>query len=194
MYLSYLSRIYFMFSSPFTTLSKNQELRLTLGLLFVVVLCIMGLKYLDQFLINDTCTGGIISFELARDIETAGSYLNSWGEKGKIAVSLGLGIDFLFPIAYSSLMAILIHKLNELLWFKRPFFRVGNGLIWGIFIAGVFDYIENIGLINLVLGNMDQFWVSISFYFATIKFCIILVVLLYILANFTFFLMKKRLK
>ena len=183
-----------MFSSPFTSLSKNQELRLTLGLLFVVVLCIMGLKYLDQFLINDTCTGGIISFELARDIETAGSYLNSWGERGKIAVSLGLGIDFLFPIAYSSLMAILIHKLNELLWFKRPFFRVGNGLIWGIFIAGVFDYIENIGLINLVLGNMDQFWVSISFYFATIKFCIILVVLLYILANFTFFLMKKPLK
>ena len=69
-----------MFSSPFTSLSKNQELRLTLALLFVVMMCTLGLRYLDQFLINDTCTGGIISFELARDIETAGSYLNSWGE------------------------------------------------------------------------------------------------------------------
>ena len=82
-----------MFSPPFTSLSKNQELRLTMGLLFVVVLCIMGLQYLDQFLINDTCSCGIISF-----------------------------------------------------------------------------------------------------YFGTIKFCVILVVLLYILANFTFFLTKKRLK
>ena len=62
-----------MFSSPFTPLSKNQELKLIFGLLFVVVMCILGLQYLDQFLINDTCTGGIISFELARDLDTAGS-------------------------------------------------------------------------------------------------------------------------
>ena len=158
------------------------------------MMCTLGLRYLDQFLINDTCTGGIISFELARDIETAGSYLNSWGEKGKIAVSLGLGIDFLFPIAYSLLMAILIHKLNTLLWFKRSFFIVGNVLIWAIFLAGIFDYIENIGLINLVLGNTDQFWVSVAFYFATIKFFIILVVFLYILINFSLFLIKKWIK
>ena len=90
-----------MFSSPFSSLTKNQETRLTRVLLILVVLCIAVLKYLDQFLINDTCTGGIISFELARDLETAGSYLNSWGEKGKIAVSLGLGFDFLFPIVYA---------------------------------------------------------------------------------------------
>jgi len=51
-----------MFSSPFRTLSKNQELRLTLGLLFVIVLFIMGLQYLDQFSINDTWTGAINSF------------------------------------------------------------------------------------------------------------------------------------
>ena len=183
-----------MFLSPFSSLTKNQETRLTRVLLILMVLCIAVLKYLDQFLINDTCTGGIISFELARDLETAGSYLNSWGEKGKIAVSLGLGFDFLFPIIYASFMAILIHKLNVLLCFKRPFFRVGNGLIWAIFLAGIFDYIENIGLINLVLGNMEQFWVSISFYFAIVKFCVILVVLLYIFVNFSLFLIKKHQK
>ena len=98
-----------MFSSPFSTLTKNQETKLTRVLSFVVIICITVLQYLDQFLINDTCSSGIISFELAGDLETAGSYLNSWGEKGKIAVSLGLGFDFLFPIAYSSFMGILIH-------------------------------------------------------------------------------------
>ena len=183
-----------MFLSPFSSLTKNQETRLTRVLLILMVLCIAVLKYLDQFLINDTCSGGIISFELAGDLETAGSYLNSWGEKGKIAVSLGLGFDFLFPIVYASFMAILINKLNVLLWFKRSFFWVGNGLIWAIFLAGIFDYIENIGLINLVLGNMEQFWVSISFYFAIVKFCVILIVLLYIFVNFSLFLIKKHLK
>ena len=183
-----------MFSSPFTSLSKNEELRLTLALLFVVMMCIIGLQYLDQFLINDTCTGGIISFELARDLETAGSYLNSWGEKGKIAVSLGLGIDFLFPIAYATFLAILIHKLNFALWFKKSFFNVGNLLIWCLFLAAVFDYVENIALINLVLGDMKQFWVSISFYFALSKFCVIFASFVYILINFCLFLIKKQLK
>ena len=183
-----------MFSSPFTSLSKNQELRLTMALFFVVMMCILGLLYLDQFLINDTCTGGIISFELARDLETARSYLNSWGEKGKIALSLGLGIDFLFPIAYATFLAILIHKLNFALWFNKSFFKAGNLLIWCLFLAAVFDYVENIALINLVLGDMKQFWVSISFYFALSKFCVIFASFVYILINFCLFLIKKQLK
>tara|TARA_R110002072_G_scaffold129809_1_gene268381 strand:- start:4954 stop:5502 length:549 start_codon:yes stop_codon:yes gene_type:complete len=181
-----------MFSSPFSKLTKNQEKKLTRTLLFVTVICIAVLKYLDQFLINDTCTGGIVSFELSKDLETAGSYLNSWGEQGKIAMSLGLGFDFLFPIAYTSLIGLLIHKLNEKLWSKSSFLSIGNGLIWLVFLAGIFDYIENIGLINLVLGNMEQHWVSIAFYFATIKFIIILIGILYIIVNFLLFLIKKR--
>tara|TARA_R110001632_G_scaffold47202_6_gene119623 strand:+ start:22911 stop:23459 length:549 start_codon:yes stop_codon:yes gene_type:complete len=181
-----------MFSSPFSNLTKNQEKRLTRVLLFFVVICIAVLKYLDQFLINDTCTGGIVSFELAGDLETVGSYLNSWGEQGKIAVSLGLGFDFLFPIAYTSFIGILIHKLNVRLWLNTSFFTFGNFLIWATFLAGIFDYIENIGLINLVLGDMEQHWVSIAFYFATIKFIIILIGILYILINFLLFLIKKR--
>jgi len=181
-----------MFSSPFSKLTKNQEKKLTRTLLIVTVICIAVLKYLDQFLINDTCTGGIVSFELSKDLETAGSYLNSWGEQGKIAVSIGLGFDFLFPIAYTSLIGLLIHKLNEKLWSKSSFLSIGNGLIWLVFLAGIFDYIENIGLINLVLGNMEQHWVSIAFYFATIKFIIILIGILYIIVNFLLFLIKKR--
>jgi hypothetical protein len=181
-----------MFSSPFSKLTKNQEKRLTGILFFSVVICIAFLKYLDQFLINETCTGGIVSFELAKDLETAGSYLNSWGEQGKIAASLGLGFDFLFPIAYATFIALLIHKLNVRLWLDRPFFKTGNLLIWLLFLAAIFDYIENIGLINLILGNMEQFWVSIAYYFAVMKFLIILIGILYVLLNFITLLIKKR--
>lgn len=181
-----------MFSSPFSKISKNQEKRLLYILIFSVAICIVILKYLDQFLVNETCTGGIVSFELAKDLETAGSYLNSWGENGKIAAGLSLGFDFLFPIVYTSLIALLIHKLNVLLWSDRSFFKFGNLLIWLTFLAGIFDYIENIGLVSLLLGNMEQVWVSIAFYFASIKFLVLLVAILYILLNFTYFLVKKR--
>ncbi|MFY0628931.1 MAG: hypothetical protein JXR05_01045 [Flavobacteriaceae bacterium] len=181
-----------MFLSPFSKLSSNQEKVLTRTLFVLVLACIAVLKYFDQFLINDICTGGIISFELAGDLETATSYLNSWGGQGRIAASLSMGFDFLFPIVYTSFIALLIHKLNVKLWKNHAFFKIGNLLILAIFIAGIFDYIENIGLINLLLGNLEQFWVSISFYFATIKFIIILIGILYILINFTLFLIKKR--
>jgi hypothetical protein len=103
-----------------------------------------------------------------------------------------LGFDFLFPIAYASFIGSLIHKLNVKLWINSSFVILGNGLIWLIFLAGIFDYIENVGLINLVLGNMEQYWVSIAFYFATIKFIIILTGILYIFVNFLLFLIKKR--
>lgn len=181
-----------MFSSPFSKINKNQEKRLAGVLLVLTVLCIVVLKYLDQFLINETCTGGIISFELAGDLETATSYINSWGEQGRIAASISMGFDFLFPIIYTSFIALLIHKLNVKFWKNHSFFKVGNLLIWALFLGGIFDYIENIGLINLLLGNLEQFWVSISFYFATIKFIIILIGFVYILLNFSFFLIKKR--
>lgn len=181
-----------MFLSPFSKLSTNQEKVLTRTLLVLVLACIAILKYFDQFLINSTCTGGIISFELAGDLETAISYMNSWGEQGRIAASLSMGFDFLFPIVYTSFIALLIHKLNVKLWKNHAFFKIGNGLIWATFVAGIFDYIENIGLISLLLGNLEQFWVSISFYFATIKFIIILIGILYILINFLLFLIKKR--
>ena len=181
-----------MFSSPFSNITKNQEKRLLYFLIFSVAICIIILKYLDQFLVNETCTGGIVSFELAKDLDTAGSYLNSWGENGKIAAGLSLGFDFLFPIVYTSLIALLIHKLNVLLWSGKTFSMVGNLLIWLTFLAGLFDYIENIGLVSLLLGNMEQIWVSIAFYFASMKFLILLVAILYILLNFILFLVKKR--
>lgn len=180
-----------MFLSPFSKLSTNQEKALTRTLLIAVVGCIAAIKYLDHFLVNDICTGGIISFELAGDIETATAYLNSWDEQAKIAASLGLGIDFLFPIAYASLIALLIHKLNARLWKDHAFFVVGSLLIWATFVAGLFDYIENIALINLLFGNLEQSWVSISFYFAAIKFLLVLIAILYILINFIVFLLKK---
>ena len=180
-----------MFLSPFSKLRTNQEKVLTRVLLVLVVGCIAVIKYLDHFLVNDVCTGGIIAFELAGDVETATSYLNSWGEQAKVAASLSLGFDFIFPFAYASLIALLIHKLNVRLWKDHAFFTVGNGLIWATFVAGLFDYIENIALINLLFGNLEQSWVSISFYFAAIKFLLVLIAILYILINFTMFLLKK---
>jgi len=44
--------------------------------------------------------------------------------------------------------------------------KFGNLLIALIFIAAFFDCIENIALIKLLLGDLEQVWSSIAYYFA----------------------------
>lgn len=88
-------------------------------------------------------------------------------------------------------MALLVHKLNVKLWNNTPFFKVGIFLIWSVFLAALFDFIENIGLIKLLMGDLKQFWVSLAYYFSMAKFSILLIVLSYILVNFSIFLFRK---
>ena len=181
-----------MFNSPFSSLTKPQEKKLTYTLLISMIIVIVILKYFDQFLTNDVCTGGIISFEFSKDVETAKSYMDSWGDIGRNAAGLSLGLDFLFPFLYSTFIALLIHKLNTRLWSETSFYKVGCLIIWLQFVAALFDLIENFGLIRLLLGDLKPIWTSIAYYFAAMKFALIFVGIVYIIINFGVFLIKKR--
>lgn len=181
-----------MLSSPFYKLTKQKEKILTRALIPLLIAVIVVLKYFDRFLINEICKRGIISFELSEDLETAKAYMESWGDIGRNAAGLSLGLDFLFPFLYSIFIALLIHKLNERLYKGKGFYKVGIFLIWLQFVAAIFDLIENLGLIRLLLGDLDQFWVSISYYFAVMKFLLILMGIMYVLLNFGVFLIKKQ--
>ena len=191
----YLSRAFteeFMLSSPFSNLSKTQEKKLTYSLLVLMIIVIAIMKYFDSFLTNDVCTGGIIGFEFSKDVETAQLYMNSWGDIGRNAAGLSLGLDFLFPLLYATFIALLIHKLNVRLWSEKSFYQAGIILIWLQFLAGLFDYIENLGLIQLLLGETEPIWASLAYYFAAAKFLLVFIGIGYILINFGVFLVKKR--
>jgi len=180
-----------MFQLPFSKPTLVLEKRLTIVLLPLLIMCIITMKYFDAFLVNPVCKNGIVSFELAKELEISKSILNSWNGQPKIAASLSMGFDFLFLIVYSLFIAILIYKLNERLWNNKSFYAVGNLLIWAVFLAAFFDAIENLALIKLLLGDLQQHWASIAFYFAVLKFAIILVCIIYILINFGLFLFRK---
>ena len=192
MYLSQAFYKPFMLKSPFSSLSKSQEKKLTYGLLGSVIITIAILKYFEHFLINEICTNGIISFELSKDLEIATSYMNSWGDVGRNAAGLSLGLDFLFPFLYASFIALLIHKLNERLWSGSSVYGVGCIIIWLQAATILFDLIENFGLIQLLLGNLKPIWVSVAYYFAFTKFLLIFIGFAYIIINFGLFLDTKR--
>ncbi len=180
-----------MLTSPFSYLSKKAEKRFTFFILLATVIAGCFMVYFDSYLKNETCKNGIISFELVSNVEDSKTILNSWNLKSKISAGLSLGLDYLFLLLYPSLIALLIHKLNKKLWSIHSFYQIGVIIIFAQFFTALFDAIENIGLIQLLLGNIDQFWTSLAYYFASIKFILILIGIAYIILNFSYFLIQK---
>lgn len=181
-----------MLTSPFKNLSRKQEQKLTRILIFSTSLLLIAMLYLDSFLKNTVCQHGIVSFQLAKNISVSNEIINSWSQVSQIACGISLGLDYIFLISYTLLIALLIHKLNEVLWKRSAIYNFGIILIFSLVFAAIFDAIENIGLIQLLLGNIEQKWSSLAFYFAIPKFIIIVIGIIYILFNFVYYLFQKR--
>lgn len=181
-----------MFASPFKNISKKVEKKLTYTLLYFLLISITVMRYFDRFLVNETAEFGIVSFELSKSLERAQEILDSWSSLSRTYAGLSLGYDFLFLFIYTLFIAVLIHKLNERIWVGKPFYKLGEILIWTLFLTAIFDCVENVSLIKLLIGGRQQFWVSVAYYFAVVKFILIGISIAYIITNFFILLFKKR--
>jgi len=161
-----------------------------LAFLFSGLLIVMfAIKNFDRTLKNDTCPNGIVSFELAKDIHISEAIINSWDTTAKIDAGLSLGIDFLFLLLYSGFIGLAIYVLNEKLWKqKKIIYQTGRLFVVFVFTAALLDTLENIALIRLLKGHLEQIWASIAFYAATVKFILVGTSLLYLIGNLAYFL------
>ncbi|WP_418646405.1 hypothetical protein [Tenacibaculum insulae] len=183
-----------MLTSPFSSLSVNNEKKLTIFLSIATASILYCMLSIDYYLINTVCKNGILSFELAKDFETSEAILNSWNVKAKISAGISVGLDFLFLMIYPLLIALLIHKLNKKLWKGHPFYNVGLILLFSQLFTAIFDAIENVSLIQLLLGSTNKLWSLIAYYFAFIKFTLIVIALLYLAVNFILLIIKNTSK
>ncbi len=150
------------------------------------------MRYLDAPLKNSVSTSGIVSFELAKDLSKSQAILTSWNTMSTTSAGISLGIDFLFLLVYTAFISLLIHKLNEQLWKHSKMYKVGHVFMWGVFLAGLFDCIENIALIQLLLGDLQQIWSSMAYYFAVLKFGLLALGIVYIVVNLGLLAVKKQ--
>ncbi len=180
-----------MLQSPFYKLSKTSEKKLTTSSILLLIILFLVMHYFDSPLHNSISTSGIVSFELAKTLTKTEAILNSWNTISKTAAGMSLGFDFIFLVTYSLVFSLLIHKLNEYLWKGSKIHIIGTILIWCMFLAAFFDIIENIALIKLLLGDLQQTWSTISYYFASFKFSLLAIGILYILINFLLIIFKK---
>jgi hypothetical protein len=124
---------------------------------------------------------GIVSFEFAWNIENAEAMLASWDSQARMRAGFIQGLDFLFLLVYSSAIGLgcLVSAavLQRLGW---PLAAAGRWLAWGLWLAALFDFVENVALVMLLFGQAAPEWPPLAGVCASAKFGLIFAGLVYI--------------
>lgn len=139
-------------------------------------------RVLDAPLRTPAAPNGIVSFELAGNIESTAGILLSWDERADLYAAFGLGIDYLFMPVYATALAlgILLAAGRHSGWALT----LGAWLGWGAYAAMLFDALENYALARMLL--MNQVWSpypQVAAFSASIKFLLLLLGLSYALVG-----------
>jgi len=122
---------------------------------------------------------GIISFEFCGFNDSCKAALDQWGQRGQLFAMLSLGIDYLYLLIYPGFFAISILLLQRRI--KLNFIPPESLVILACLMMSLTDAIENYGLIQIVLYGPQSSFPMLSGIFASIKFAVFFVVLLWLL-------------
>ncbi len=160
-------------------------------LLVILLIFIAVMRYLDSFLITQSAPNGIISFELAKESNVVLEIIKSWNTTAKFAAGLSVGIDFLFLIVYATFLTLLFLRINKKLLEKTKI-KFSWFILFLPVAAAFFDILENIAMIKLLLGDIQLKWSLMAYYFASIKFIFLLIVIGYILVGGIILVSRKK--
>jgi hypothetical protein len=136
----------------------------------------------ETFLRTPAAPNGIVSFELAGSVGSAQDVVDSWDSKASLHAAFGLGLDYLFMPVYAFALSFgLLLAIGE----KKGWYRfLASFMGWAVFIAALFDAVENYALWHVLDGNAISPFPQIAALCATIKFAILIIGLLTAAARF----------
>ena len=165
---------------PFQSLLTGQGKKLFLIALMLFVILQGVFVALDAPLRTAAAPNGIISFELAGNLHTARATVDSWNELARLYASFGLGVDYLFIVAYSIVLAFACVWSARVISARHlPLVGYGAILAWGIWLAALSDAIENAALLAQLFGGVSDPYPQLAAFCATLKFLLIAACVLY---------------
>ena len=166
-------------SPPFAKMAPPKRKRFMWISIILALLMSAIMTTVAEPLTTTVAPAGIVSFEFAGTAVNAQAMINSWDTQAKIHAGLSMGLDFLYPIIYALAISLAVVVASGR--FSGWMNKLGVWLAWGVCAAAVFDYIENFGLIQLLLGSTHDFWAQLAYWCAAIKFLLIILGVLYAL-------------
>jgi hypothetical protein len=132
----------------------------------------------------------IVDFELAGSVDKAAQIITAWNENDRIRAGFSLGFDYLYMPVYATTIALACVMTVKAA--KRQAWHISGLLLaWGLWLAALFDAIENLALFTELLGSNVAPYPQIAQICATIKFGLILLGLLYVVVGVVLRLIKK---
>jgi hypothetical protein len=147
-------------------------------------LAIWVFLFIQDSRIRDSGGPGIVSFEVAGTEEEAQEILEDWGEQGRDDARVSIYADFPYLIAYSVFLAVGCTIAAERLARRgmNRLARIGPMLGWTMFLAGAFDVIENLAMLQVIDGETAT-WPGVALYAAIPKFAIAGVGIAYVIVG-----------
>jgi hypothetical protein len=173
---------------PLAVLPTEKRKPFFFAFLALTLIIFAVFRVLDSPLRTPAAPNGIVSFELAGNLETATSIINSWDARAGLFAGFGLGLDYLFMPFYA--LALSLGILLAAGRHPGAFEKAGAWLGWGALAAALFDAVENYSLWQLLLGNLQEDWANLAAMCATIKFGLLILGLAYALLGWV--LPKKK--
>lgn len=155
------------------------NIRIILSLLIGTLLLFVTLRFQGSKLIRPYASKGIISLEIAPNANSVKHLLLEWNNDGLVkTVRNNILIDFLFIPFYVLLFYTLCGSISVRL--NATSAKLGVLLAFFSLIAGIFDVLENILMLSAVIGMYSDISALLTTIFATLKFALLGLSLLYV--------------
>ena len=127
----------------------------------------------------------IFDLEFMRTSAEASEQVARLGPDGAVSAKLSVYVDFPFLVLYAmalsaSCVVVAARSLD------RGSFQLGaiaNRVAWLALFAAACDAVENVAILRVLAGHVNQPWPGIAFGFAIVKFVILAVVVIFLLAG-----------
>lgn len=125
----------------------------------------------------------IFDLELMRTSAEASSVLARLGPEGVDAAQMAVYLDFPYLVAYALFLsaACMVLAARAADRGASSLASMGRTIAWAAPAAAALDAVENVALLLVLDGRTDQPWPGVAFWFASVKFALLAVIVAYLI-------------
>ncbi len=146
---------------------------------FACVLMMAALQWQGASLKRNISPRGIVELEMATQPRQIAILMEVWDRS---VVKMNIWLDFLFIVTYVAFLALASEAVSSK-WKNQNFKVIGLTLARVSVVVGVLDIGENLLMLQTIAGNFTVVSLQMTHYFATIKFTLAAIVLIYLLIS-----------
>ncbi len=167
------------------------NIKIKLFLLGATLFFFLVLRFQGADLVRSYSPGGIVSLEIAPSAKATSEVLNGFTADGLVTTARqNIFIDFFFILFYSMLFYTLAGSISVRMTGRAA--TAGVLLAFLSLIAGLFDVIENIFMLLATYGWYNDLTAVLTAFFASAKFLLLFIALLYIIPCGLIVIMRKK--